>query len=184
MSTATLRWNSCARLGASLLAAALGAASAYAQSGPIKIGLLVPLTGPLATPGIDMADGFKLFWEQAGTPGRRPQGRVRDRRHDLQSRPGDHPGAPPRASGEGALHDRPAVRARGPGGRAGQQGDRRAAGDGYGRRRHRDQVGPHPDRGAHRGVGEPDRPSVRRLPLQGARRPQRHLHRPGLHLGP
>ena len=24
----------------------------------------MPLTGPLATPGIDMVDGFKLFWEQ------------------------------------------------------------------------------------------------------------------------
>ena len=131
-----------------------------------------------------MVDGFKLYWEQVEQSGRRPQGRVRDRRHDLQSRPGDHPGAPPGAPGEGASHDRPAVRARGPGGGAGQQGDRRSAGDGYRRRRQRDQVGPHADRGAHRGVGEPDRPSVRRLPLQGARRPQRHLHRPGLHLGP
>ncbi len=49
--------------GALLLAATVGTA-AYAQGGPIKIGLLVPLTGPLATPGIDMVDGFKLFWEQ------------------------------------------------------------------------------------------------------------------------
>ena len=45
-------------------ALSLGIGAASAQSGPIKIGLLVPLTGPLATPGIDMADGFKLFWEQ------------------------------------------------------------------------------------------------------------------------
>ncbi len=53
-------------LGASLLAATLATASAHAQqAGPIKIGLLVPLTGPLATPGIDMVDGFKLFWEQS-----------------------------------------------------------------------------------------------------------------------
>jgi branched-chain amino acid transport system substrate-binding protein len=53
-------------LGASLLAATLATASAYAQqAGPIKIGLLVPLTGPLAAPGIDMVDGFKLFWEQS-----------------------------------------------------------------------------------------------------------------------
>ena len=37
---------------------------ASAQSGPIKIGVLAPLTGPLATPGKDMDDGFKLFWEQ------------------------------------------------------------------------------------------------------------------------
>jgi branched-chain amino acid transport system substrate-binding protein len=33
---------------------------------PIKIGLLPPLTGPLATPGRDMVDGFNLYWEQAG----------------------------------------------------------------------------------------------------------------------
>ena len=31
----------------------------------IKIGVLAPLTGPLATPGKDMDDGFKLFWEQS-----------------------------------------------------------------------------------------------------------------------
>ena len=67
MSTTTVRWNLARALGASLLAAALGATSAHAQQGgTIKIGLLVPLTGPLATPGIDMADGFKLFWEQVG----------------------------------------------------------------------------------------------------------------------
>jgi branched-chain amino acid transport system substrate-binding protein len=50
---------------ASLLAATLGSAAAYAQSGSIKIGFLIPLTGPLATPGKDMDDGFKLYWEQA-----------------------------------------------------------------------------------------------------------------------
>lgn len=51
------------------LLAAVGAAAtgtAHAQSEPIKIGLLPPVTGPLATPGRDMVDGFKLFWEQAG----------------------------------------------------------------------------------------------------------------------
>ena len=46
--------------------AALGTAPAtHAQSGPIRIGLLPPLTGPLASPGKDMVDGFTLFWEQA-----------------------------------------------------------------------------------------------------------------------
>ena len=59
-----LRRNLMRAAGASFIAAALGTASAHAQSGSIKIGLLVPLTGPLATPGIDMVDGFKLFWEQ------------------------------------------------------------------------------------------------------------------------
>ncbi|MFZ1208177.1 MAG: penicillin-binding protein activator, partial [Pseudolabrys sp.] len=63
MSIATLFRNFICVVGASLLATALGAASAFAQQ-PIKIGLLVPLTGPLATPGTDMVDGFKLFWEQ------------------------------------------------------------------------------------------------------------------------
>jgi branched-chain amino acid transport system substrate-binding protein len=64
MTTATLRWNLVRALGASLLAAAIGTVSAHAQSGPIRIGLLVPLTGPLAAPGTDMVDGFKLYWEQ------------------------------------------------------------------------------------------------------------------------
>jgi len=53
---------------AAALLAAFGlsvSASALAQSTPIRIGLLIPLTGPLATPGKDMLDGFNLFWEQA-----------------------------------------------------------------------------------------------------------------------
>jgi branched-chain amino acid transport system substrate-binding protein len=67
MSIATLRQNLICAAGVSLLVTALGTPSAFAQQpGPIKIGLLVPLTGPLATPGIDMVDGFKLFWEQVG----------------------------------------------------------------------------------------------------------------------
>jgi branched-chain amino acid transport system substrate-binding protein len=53
-------------LGASAVAFALGCGGAIAQdSGPIKIGVLAPLTGPLATPGKDMADAMKLFWEQS-----------------------------------------------------------------------------------------------------------------------
>ena len=67
MSIATLLRNFFRVAVASLFAGALGTASAFAQqSGPIKIGLLVPLTGPLATPGTDMVDGFKLYWEQVG----------------------------------------------------------------------------------------------------------------------
>jgi branched-chain amino acid transport system substrate-binding protein len=52
---------------AALLAAAglLGPGTVEAQDA-IKIGLLPPITGPLATPGRDMVDGFNLFWEQAG----------------------------------------------------------------------------------------------------------------------
>ena len=47
-------------------AAALAAAPlAHAQQGPIRIGVLAPVTGPLATPGKDMVEGWKLFWNQA-----------------------------------------------------------------------------------------------------------------------
>jgi branched-chain amino acid transport system substrate-binding protein len=45
---------------------AAAALSAHAQQAPIKIGLLAPLTGPLASPGAEMVNGFKLFWEQSG----------------------------------------------------------------------------------------------------------------------
>jgi branched-chain amino acid transport system substrate-binding protein len=34
------------------------------ESGPLKVGLLSPLTGPLAGPGKDMRDGFELYLEQ------------------------------------------------------------------------------------------------------------------------
>ena len=47
-----------------LLATLLAAVGVQAQGEPIKIGFLIPLTGPLATPGQDMRDGFSLFWEQ------------------------------------------------------------------------------------------------------------------------
>ncbi|HET7154165.1 MAG TPA: ABC transporter substrate-binding protein, partial [Hyphomicrobiaceae bacterium] len=52
-------------IGAGLIALAIGSGAARAQSSSsIKIGVLVPLTGPLATPGKDMDDAVKLFWEQ------------------------------------------------------------------------------------------------------------------------
>jgi branched-chain amino acid transport system substrate-binding protein len=52
-------------LAAVLMAASLAAAPfAYAQQGPIRIGVLAPVTGPLAGPGKDMVEGWKLFWEQ------------------------------------------------------------------------------------------------------------------------
>jgi branched-chain amino acid transport system substrate-binding protein len=40
--------------------------SPWAQRGPIKIGLFVPLTGPLAANGKEMANGFSLFLEEQG----------------------------------------------------------------------------------------------------------------------
>ena len=46
---------------------AVGLAAAQAQDkGPIRIGFLPPITGPLASPGAEMVNGFRLFWEQAG----------------------------------------------------------------------------------------------------------------------
>ena len=110
MIIAVLCRNFVCAAGALLLAATVGTA-AYAQGGPIKIGLLVPLTGPLATPGIDMVDGFKLFWEQVNhqAAGRKVEYVIADT--TLQSRSGDHSGAASRPSGEGASHDRPALRA-------------------------------------------------------------------------
>jgi branched-chain amino acid transport system substrate-binding protein len=49
----------------SIVISLTGSAPAMAQSAPIKIGVLAPLTGPLATPGKDMIDGLKLFWDEA-----------------------------------------------------------------------------------------------------------------------
>src|SRR5207253_1258457 len=40
------------------------AAPSSAQKGPIKIGMLVPQTGPLAANGKDMVNGFELFFEE------------------------------------------------------------------------------------------------------------------------
>ncbi len=51
-------------LSAGLLLAA--GVPALAQQGPIKIGVLAPVSGPLAAPGKDMVEGWKLFWEGAG----------------------------------------------------------------------------------------------------------------------
>jgi branched-chain amino acid transport system substrate-binding protein len=66
MSTTTTRPRRPVRRLAALLvlAALLAAAGVQAQGEPIRIGFLIPLTGPLATPGQDMRDGFTLFWEQ------------------------------------------------------------------------------------------------------------------------
>jgi len=39
---------------------------ARADSGPIKVGLLAPLTGVVAAGGREMVDGFNMYWEQVG----------------------------------------------------------------------------------------------------------------------
>jgi branched-chain amino acid transport system substrate-binding protein len=55
------------RVGILILAALLLAGNAaWGQRGPIKIGLFVPLTGPLAANGKEMADGFSLFLDEQG----------------------------------------------------------------------------------------------------------------------
>ncbi len=41
-----------------------GGTGTWAQKGPIKVGLLVPETGPLAANGKDMINGFQLFFEE------------------------------------------------------------------------------------------------------------------------
>jgi branched-chain amino acid transport system substrate-binding protein len=52
-------------LAALLALAGIAAAPAAFGQGAIRIGVLAPVTGPLATPGRDMVDGWKLFWEQS-----------------------------------------------------------------------------------------------------------------------
>jgi branched-chain amino acid transport system substrate-binding protein len=59
--TRRVRWSGWAAL--AVLLSSLGVAAG--QGAPIRIGLLPPITGPLASPGKDMVDGFTLFWEQA-----------------------------------------------------------------------------------------------------------------------
>src|SRR2546428_9576395 len=47
-----------------VVAAAIAGHAAWAQRGPIKIGMFVPLTGPLAANGKEMENGFKLFLDE------------------------------------------------------------------------------------------------------------------------
>jgi branched-chain amino acid transport system substrate-binding protein len=52
---------------AAFAAGALGApAILRAQTGPIKIGLMAPLTGVLAAGGKELVEGFDLWWERNG----------------------------------------------------------------------------------------------------------------------
>lgn len=43
----------------------LQAPAVIGQPAPIRIGVLAPVTGPLAGPGKDMVEGWKLYWEEA-----------------------------------------------------------------------------------------------------------------------
>src|SRR2546428_9303623 len=47
-----------------IVAGVAAGAPSWAQKGPIKIGMLVPQTGPLAANGKDMINGFELFFEE------------------------------------------------------------------------------------------------------------------------
>src|SRR5712692_2912223 len=49
-----------------LVAALAAPAVSWAQKGPIKIGFLVPQTGPLAANGKDMVNGMQLYLEEQG----------------------------------------------------------------------------------------------------------------------
>ncbi|HEV8673744.1 MAG TPA: ABC transporter substrate-binding protein [Methylomirabilota bacterium] len=44
----------------------VGGPGGWAQKGPIKVGLLVPTSGPLAANGKDMINGLQLFFEEQG----------------------------------------------------------------------------------------------------------------------
>ena len=45
----------------------LAGTAAWAQRPPIKIGMFVPQTGPLAANGKEMENGFRLFLEEQGS---------------------------------------------------------------------------------------------------------------------
>ena len=40
--------------------------TAFAQTGPIRIGLMAPLTGVVAAGGKEVVEGFNLYWDQVG----------------------------------------------------------------------------------------------------------------------
>jgi len=58
------KWMKRAGTALALAAAALVGTASAQTKGPIRIGVLAPITGPLATPGAEMVDGLKMFWEK------------------------------------------------------------------------------------------------------------------------
>ena len=69
-----------------VVAGAAAGAPSWAQKGPIKVGLLVPQTGPLAANGKDMINGFELFFEEHKyrLAGREPVN-IEERHEDLRA---------------------------------------------------------------------------------------------------
>ena len=64
MKSVPSKWLKRAGTALTLAAAALVGTASAQTKGPIRIGVLAPITGPLATPGAEMVDGLKMFWEK------------------------------------------------------------------------------------------------------------------------
>jgi branched-chain amino acid transport system substrate-binding protein len=60
----TTRGRTMLALAAAVLSLSWAAVARAQQKGPVKVGLLIPQTGPLAANGKDMQNGFMLFLEQ------------------------------------------------------------------------------------------------------------------------
>lgn len=61
-----MRMRLLARAVLAAVTVALAAGPSMAQKAPIKIGMLVPQSGPLAANGKDMINGFEMFFEENG----------------------------------------------------------------------------------------------------------------------
>ena len=89
--------------------------------GPIKIGLLTPLTGVVASGGKEIAEGFNLYWDQVGKQDRQPRGAGDGGGRRLQPRHRPAEGAQADRADQGRLpHRQPAGQHRPGGGRVHQ----------------------------------------------------------------
>ncbi|HTP90242.1 MAG TPA: amino acid ABC transporter substrate-binding protein [Xanthobacteraceae bacterium] len=81
-----------AGIGAALVSTGLGAAPAFAQNGPIKIGFGMALTGPLAPNGKQALLGAKIWQEEINAKGGLLGRQVEIVSYDDQSNPANVPG--------------------------------------------------------------------------------------------